>query len=296
MKVALATDSNYVQHACVAIASLILNLDSDASVHLYVLHGELSERAKSQIKSCERLGALTVEFIQVDDSEFSDWPLAVHLTTAAYYRLALADLLPQLERILYVDCDLIFRASISELWHLPIDDYYAAAAELSCALATEYDNMNMPEGIRFNSGVMLMNLKRIREHELLPKYKQALLAIGENIQACDQDILNYVMAGKIYFLDQTWNLTTIPYREDVQYKTETDEQLKLAMKDPCCVHYTGRRKPWNFERKRHAFWFDYWRYLKYTPFYWKYPVGLLQKVLTGRKYERNSTECRLFPR
>jgi lipopolysaccharide biosynthesis glycosyltransferase len=195
---------------------------------------------------------------------------------------------PTLEKILYLDCDLIVRKDIAALWGANIDDYFAAAV----VEPHFHENPGMaPDEPYFNSGVMLINLTRWRsEKDLLARFIACANQQFSLLPFWDQDILNIVLRGRVAFLSPRWNFHAI-YAEMLpeQLRLARDEFLSMR-RDPDIIHFTSKYKPWHYipepQYKRH-----YWEALSLTPWRGVAPLGytpgnVLRKALTMKRLKQ----------
>jgi lipopolysaccharide biosynthesis glycosyltransferase len=184
---------------------------------------------------------------------------------------------------------MIVRHSLADLWAMDLHGKLVGVVEDSDSFAVQYDQMGLAPGVRFNSGVMLCDLHAMRQLPLWELYQQALDRFGDRLLAGDQDLLNHVMADKTMIISCKWNNATSVYREIVVYKCYDQKQVREAMSDPVIVHFTGRRKPWQFKRDRHPYAREYWQYLAYTPWRNRRWRGWAKQLVMGCKVQTDST-------
>lgn len=166
MEIVACTDKSFIMPTGVMMKSVCLNnKDSIINFHI-VCDDSIKEKDKEDLKSVIQCSYSNFFFYFINGIEFDDMPALDNapVTKAAYYRLELAELLPEsIDKVLYLDGDIIVRRSINDLWNTDISNY---------ALAAVPDNnigLDLRSGY-FNSGVMLINLKYWREHNLREEY------------------------------------------------------------------------------------------------------------------------------
>ena len=181
-----------MQSICVnnANTEIIIHIICDESITAKDKEDLKSVVANSQNKQ--------VFFYVVDGTKFCDLPALddAAVTQAAYYRLELARLLPlSIDKVLYLDGDIIVRKCLDELWNTDISNF--AVAVVTDFLEQSHEEENYLKVERkcgyFNSGVMLVNLKYWREHNLREDYYRFIQNHPERIRYWDQDVLNYVL-------------------------------------------------------------------------------------------------------
>lgn len=245
MNILVTLDENYIPQLNVMLASLLYS-NQDSRFDIYLLHSSIEENAvRGTRELLDERGRL--HLVQVNDLELEDAPTTARYPKEIYYRIFAAKYLPKhLDRILYLDPDIIVNGSIRTLYHLPMDDYYfAAASHIRKALtAVNSIRLNMEEDSPYiNSGVMLMNLERLRREQ---DYRDVFDFIEKRkmlLMLPDQDIISSLYGSKIYALD--------PFRYNMTERLlfmhgpfEKDLDLEWIRKNSVIIHYCGRNKPW----------------------------------------------------
>jgi lipopolysaccharide biosynthesis glycosyltransferase len=226
---------------------------TQSRVCVHILHdGTLTDNNRLKFsKTADRFGQ-EVRFIDVTDS-FSKLnangamdKFSHHLTRGAFFRLFIPDLL-DVGKVIYMDCDIAVNMDILNLWNagLSLSDFsLAAVGEL---LNTEWYRKNFLDKTRFkvlklecekyfNSGVLVMNLDRIRQKHNLP-YEARVFheRYGFWAELPDQDFLNAVFEDDVFFIDERFN------RFAATSPKELNDDIEEAI-----VHFAGVVKPWIF--------------------------------------------------
>ncbi|MBB6671689.1 glycosyltransferase family 8 protein [Cohnella nanjingensis] len=289
ISIVASTDNLYVQHLAVAFASLLVNLSQGFRARFFVIDGGIDEAERSRLEQTMHAFGAEVELIQVNQSAFSDLYIADgrHITQATYYRLAIPELFRdrEIDRVIYLDCDLLVVDDISELWQTDMKDHPIAAVE-DLGGHERLADLFMPANAKyFNSGVLLI---QIREWNRLRITHDVLCFLRENRHRLiyhDQDGLNAVLHDRWLELHPRWNVQRNMFGKEASALSGRDrERVRLATRDPAVVHFTGTSKPWQFDnahpRKR-----DYYRYLSMTEWRaFRPPVGpklLLRRLIKG---------------
>lgn len=245
INIACTANRTYLQHLTAMLSSVFFN--TKAQVTVYVLNNDFTNEDKILLVNLfESYNNVRFEFYTIDDQVLSGINVvAEHLTIQTLYRLLVAKLLPtNIDKVLYLDCDLIIESDIQELYSLDIEDYYVAATnELSYRLA----NLLELEDVRhyFNAGVMLINLKKWRDNDFWSVCRAFALANSEKIIYGDQDILNGVLRGKWKRFELKWNFTTNQVFRQHNYEYYFGEQeVHQSISHPSIIHYIGGMKPW----------------------------------------------------
>lgn len=230
INVCVSADENYSRYAAVVIASILYNAADDDELNFYVFDGEISDYSKEKILNLKKIKDCNINFVQVDKSLFKDYmDVKTHgyISLPAYYRMKAASLLPDVDRIIYFDCDIVVNSSLSELFNSDLD----GAPIGGVSDINRNDVRKNPTYV--NSGMLLMDLKRIRELNIEKEFLDWTLANFDRIKKGDQEIINEVLRGRIKLLDSKWNIQTSNFTNRSSYET-----------CPNIIHYVGVQKPW----------------------------------------------------
>jgi len=256
-----AFDEGYAQHFCVAYYSLFEN-NKDLEFNIYILHSKISNRTKSILEEFAASFQRKIKFIYINDDKFSGLVMGHHFKKSNYYRLLIPEVVNG-DKVLYLDSDIIVNASIKELFDIDISDYYLAA--VGGAGFNRHEELKMKSDAKyFNSGVMLINVKKWVDTGL---HKKAIRFALENpyvIKFVDQCALNSVVNGEWLSLSPAWNQQTAFFEKD-RFDYFSEQQIEHALNHPAIIHYTGSSKPWQYMND-HLYKNLYWHYLKKTPY------------------------------
>ncbi len=241
-------DDNYLPYCGIMLTSLFEN-NKDLRFKIYIVTQSINKANRQKLNLLsERYNAL-IDIIPIDGNIFKDCPIRLgdHVSIAAYYRLIAAEVLPKdLDRILYLDCDIIINGSIKDLYEEDIEEFvFGAIKDEAYYYDRKYQRLCYEKKYSYiNSGVILFNLKKWREEGCSYKCLEYISKYPERIIFHDQDTLNGVLYDKIKLLPIKYNLQAGFLYECFanNYKNEVNEVLEAA-KNPVIIHYTGS-KPW----------------------------------------------------
>lgn len=280
INVCLATDKNYLQFAGAVIASILKNAAHNDNLVFYILQDSLEDIDRNKLIELNKIKQCEFRFITPDFSNLPNGKFLKYITRASLLRLQLPDLLPDVERIIYLDCDVIVMTSLRELWETPTGKAIGAgAADYNSGLSDHQKSIGCNELTYINSGVFVFNLEIARKENITVKFLETANDLKERATLLDQDIINVTLGEKRHILPLKWNLATGYFKRqyDVQYYSE--QEIAEAVNEPGILHFSGKKKPWKWRRCRHAFWFEYFNAIKNTPWHKDYLKGLLKKVL-----------------
>lgn len=252
INVCLACDNNYAKYAGVVIASVLANSQQDENISFYVLDGGISNDNKSKFNELKTIKNCNIEFVQIDESMFEDYKkVATHkyLSIAAYYRLRLATLLPNIDRIIYFDCDVIVNSSLKELFNMDLhNNIIAGVKDINKKMLKINPNY-------INSGMIVMDLNKIRQENIEQQFYDWTKEHIETIKVGDQEIINEVLKNRIEIVNDEWNVQSSNFTNRSSYTS-----------NPKVIHYVAKKKPWHYGS--FSYHRDYYfKYLQLTP--WK---------------------------
>jgi lipopolysaccharide biosynthesis glycosyltransferase len=246
-----AEGAEYVAHSAAMLHSVLAH-HSDDDVHVHYMHGpDIAEPMERRLAEMVEREGHTISFLRIPDSALEGLPTEGFTRKATWYRIFMPDLLPDVDRVLYLDADLIVLDSLAPLWALDLAGSWLGAV----TNVFQHNHLHRPADlglagpeVYFNAGVLLMNLEEMRRDAC----SQALYEYGvENaalLEWRDQDALNVVLGERRLALHPRWNLmnSTIAFPSSVE--VFGSEALKEARRDPAIRHFEGpdANKPWHF--------------------------------------------------
>lgn len=285
INIVCATDDNYVPYCGVMLTSLFEN-NKEREINVYILIDKLiSKRGIAKFDRLAKQYNQKIDFCEVDKSFFEKFPIKGNgvgqLSIVTYYRLYAADLLPKtVDKVLYLDCDIIVNSSVGELFDEDWTDVaIVGAPDMSIEWQEFYDRLQYDRSLGyFNAGVVLLNLEYWRQHNIAEQCIEYLKNNYAIIENNDQDVLNYVMRDKKRMLPITYNFQTqflTPFIFDKFSKHMQENVLKE--KSPKIIHYASEMKPWMAYYYSYPFYSLWRKYKKLSP--WRYMPELLPKKL-----------------
>ncbi len=223
----------YCKYAGTAMCSIFENTKEQVTIHL--LHDEtLSEANREKFREMAEGYHQTIQMYEVDAASLEPYKARCGYTTiGALFRLKSPEILPEsVEKIIYLDGDVVVHSDIKKLWETDIEDKMMAAC-LDLGLINGViqvwgcENGLFPKETYINSGVLILNLKRIRQEISLVNECLDFLNQYPKCNFGDQDALNYVFRNSMYILKKEYNLLTPQYRR------------KLEKTEPGVYHFAG---------------------------------------------------------
>lgn len=243
--IAYAPDKNFVTLTLVSMASVLSNAAADDEIEFAIMHSGLDEKYLNAFNDLQHLKPYKLTLLSIDASVFEGFPNANWVTAEAWFRCLLADLLPEHSKVLYLDCDTIVRASLSELFNIDLGTYFVGVIEDNTKSKQKAEHINLSDGFYFNSGVIYINLSLWRQVDFFHTLRELVLedfSIGN-----DQDALNKACDGRKLRLDPKYDYMQVWWRKNKSdYAADYQALYDKAAEDPVIVHFTGV-KPNNSE-------------------------------------------------
>lgn len=247
MNILVALNSCYIKPAKIMLKSLFLNNPGE-SFTVFLMHSSISEEEIRDLSIYISSQGSRLEEIKTDDSLFADAPVLFHYTKEMYYRLLAHKFLPDsIDRVLYLDCDILVLNPIRKLYDMDMENCLYVAAYHDIPSVKEINKIRLiPYEIKayHNSGVLLMDLKLHRQYideneiyEFVEKNRSKLIMP-------DQDILNALYAKKIKGVDEKLYNYDARYYNFYKLASGNVWDMEHVIRNTVILHFCGKRKPW----------------------------------------------------
>lgn len=266
-------DDSYAPFLAVALNSAIKNCDRQKKYRAIVLYKELSNENRERLKRLEidnfkiEIMPIKANFSSLDD-RMSNRLRCDYFTLTIYFRLFIPLMFPQYDKGIYIDSDVVLTSDIAELYETDIGNCLIAAcndlsiADIPPLVAYTENAIGVKHEEYINSGVLLMNLREMRECNFEEHFLTLLNTYHFDSIAPDQDYINAICNGRIYYLDEAWD--AMPNNE------------KKPLEKPKLIHYNLFSKPWCYGG------------VQYSEYFWKYAEdsGYIDEI---KKYKSEYT-------
>lgn len=280
MNIMMAITSNLLEIAQVMLFSLFSN--NDVQIDVYLLHHELDMETIDELKKVADLfDGKRIIPIEIGDVAKEYFPTSSDFSVEVWYKFIGVNYLPQeLNRVLWLDADIVVTGSILDYYDVDMGDKYIAACEDINAIINAMDvgiktrigmDLNKPY---YNAGIVLFNLENVKKQYFIDKIIALLEKGNINLEYNEQDAMNILFGENIYCVP--WRLYNIhpgcytldvekaiegkvkyiTYRERVVYSNQENYKGKfidvtdIMIKNAKIIHYVGSSKPWRFELKK----------------------------------------------
>lgn len=272
IQIVSSINSAYIQHFCVMAISVLCNTNN--SIEFHVINNDLSDDEKKNIlENFSKYKNIKFNFYTINDDLLNEIEIqAEHLTIQTLYRLLIPNVLPKsVEKVIYLDSDLIVESDLSELFNIEVEDYYIAAINEIYKPSIKILKLDSMMDY-FNAGVMVINLKKWRQNSLTEKCFEFAKMNQEKLLLADQDILNGVLRGNWKRASLEWNLVKGVWNNYDEYcAIYSKPYIDKVINKPNIIHFTTASKPWHLLCE-HPYKDRYFHYLNMTGLpYVKYP-------------------------
>lgn len=264
MNIAICADENYIGKVLILLVSIFENNKTN-DICIFLLTDVCTLKDKERIHFLQQTYNKSIEVIEVSEKDFQSLPTYGHLSRSTYYRYLIPELC-KVDKILYLDVDVLVNSSLRELWDIDISEYSMAVVEDAYSENIIESNRLGIYSKRFNNGVALMNLGIWRKCHITQQCISLLLQNKELFKFMDQDANNVLLHDDVLFIDFKYNMQRQFYgsKDFLFLHKDKITQINKHRDNPVIVHFNGPIKPWHRECK-HPFRHKYLRYANMYP-------------------------------
>ena len=275
INIVCATDNRYAPYYGIMLTSLFIN-NTRIKIHVFFLIGEnLSQQTYYRFNQLAESYHHDIQYVKVDESILCNCPIRIgdHVSLATYFRLIAPVLLPEyIDKVLYLDGDIIVDDSIMDLWNTDVSNVaIAAVTDESYRNPEVYERLGLDNNIPYTSaGVLIMNLGYWRDHNVIGRCLDCIERQKNKLLFHDQDTLNIVCQYEKSILPAKFNLQSgflRPWNFQT-YDSPIQKEIADTLHSPVIIHYSGPGKPWlkyndhpyksyYYHYKKQSLWKDY---------------------------------------
>ncbi|MDR1255543.1 MAG: glycosyltransferase family 8 protein [Puniceicoccales bacterium] len=272
INIVFCCDDRFAGPLQVAALSAVLNTLS--KIAIYVVDCGISQESQNALCTLKAKYGNVVDVIfrkPIREKFFEKFPMPAHFSSAVFYRLAIARTFPELERAIYMDCDVIVADDIGSLWHVDLGEHPFGAMHdegnffSSADMARRKARVGIPPECAYaSSGVLLIDCRRFEQAKIYERVLQFIGERSEPLPCPEQEAMMLCLAPDEHLpIDPKFNFT--PF-------SPLARRCLKKIKRPVIIHYSCY-KPWVFNRKLVNWLYDFWlfRYsLWFIREYWMY--------------------------
>lgn len=248
MNIAFCIDEKYIPYCGISIISLLEN-NTNEDITIHIVGTDISENNKNKILELARKYNAKIKFYDENILEQYDFSLygSEYISLSTYTRLFLAEILPSnLDKVIYLDADIIINGSLLNLWKTDIENYSVLGSIDSYAFDSElYKKLGYNEEYGYiNAGVLVINLKYWRENNIRNKFVNYYKDNIDKIEHHDQDIINGTLFNTKNFLPIKYNVIDHFFKRKAFIPEKYRDEARRAIENPIIIHFTTSQKPW----------------------------------------------------
>src|SRR4051794_17874626 len=217
-------------------------LTNAGPARIHYLHGsDFSPHDAGLLEGMVEREGGAMSFVPVPDDRLEGLPTEGFTGGATWYRIFLPDLLPSVDRVLFLDADLLVRKNLDGLWNIDLHGGYVAA--VTNVLPQDYEGKLVAAGFDtdtyFNAGVMLLDLERMRRDGCSDAMRSYGVAQADTLVIREQDALNAVLGERRLVLEPRWNCMNSFFVYPWASEHFESGELAEARSDPAIRHFEG---------------------------------------------------------
>lgn len=223
-------DNNYARCCASSIASFCLN-NPTKNFNFHIMAKDLSTTNKKQFEQLAQLYSININIYKINIDTLANLPTQIHLPIATYFRFILPLVLDNIDKLFYIDADIICLKNADELFNTNLNDnIIGAVPDLPWMNTKRNKALNLRNHIYFNAGMLIINIAKWNNFNTFAKILQAIQNEPQKFRYLDQDALNLILTKHIQYLDTKFNCIDI----------NSTEQKNIIL-----LHFAAHPKPWN---------------------------------------------------
>ena len=287
MNIITSLNENYSIYTYIMLKSLFIN-NISTDITVYLLYAELSKKSIDKLCNLADEYQNEINYIEIETSLFPDELRNSPWGIEAYFRLMMFDVLPEIDRAIYIDADTIVNGSLSTIYTIDFGEKNI----YGCKETNHFDDARTDlfgpifekNFTYINSGVMLLNIEALRKKYNFQQYIDVITEIKDIIFAVDQDVINYVHWKEIGYLEDSFVDNNV-YNLVARLASNNGWNYEKTKREAVIVHYAGF-KPWAAEHFHYDIELLWWDYAKKTKFF----DGLCRKFMKETILNTRPTE------
>lgn len=223
-------DNNYARCCATSITSFCLN-NPTKNFNFHIMAKDLSTTNKKQFEQLAQLYSINIYIYEINIDTLAKLPTQTHLPIATYFRFILPLILDNVDKLFYIDADIICLQNADDFFNINLNDnIIGAVPDLPWMNAKRNKALNLRNHIYFNAGMLIINIAKWNNFNTFAKVLQAIQNEPQKFRYLDQDALNLILTNHIQYLDTKFNCIDI----------NSTEQKNIIL-----LHFAAHPKPWN---------------------------------------------------
>lgn len=240
ISIAYSLDNKYFLFGYISIISILETKNFNTFISLYIIVQKNFNKYYQKIiySLYDDYDFLNISIIYMDD-RYKNVKQINYLNQNAYYRLSLGELLPNLNKIIYLDSDILVYEDLSNFFNMNFNGYIMLSTK-------KPRELNITENFRLNSGVLLLNLKKMRDIKMEENVIK-LINQGFTSNVQDQELLIKYYFNLIGELKEKYNVPNTGFDLLINFYNEKNNKNKIddlifTLNHPVIKHFNGPKK------------------------------------------------------
>lgn len=229
INIAYGIDDNYARCMATSIASFCIN-NKNRNICFYIVASDLSDKTKIKLKVLAKDYNINIIIYEINKDFFRDMPIVHEISLATYFRILLPILVLDVDKLYYVDADIVCLKDADIFFNISLEDNIIAAVPDSEKMNKKRNKaLNLRQHIYFNAGVLIIDIKKWNDNKISDKILTVINNYRNTIKYEDQDALNIVLSKKVKYISKKFNCIKL---NDIDNK-----EIVL-------LHFANHPKPW----------------------------------------------------
>lgn len=230
INIAYGIDDNYARCMATSIASFCMN-NKNKNFCFYIVASDLSNKTKIKLKILAKDYNINIIIYEINKDFFRDMPIVHEISLATYFRILLPNLVLDVEKLYYIDADIVCLKDADILFNINLEDNIIAAVPDSKKMNIKRNAaLKLKQHIYFNAGVLIIDIKEWNNNDTSDRILEVINKYKDIIKYEDQDALNIVLSKKVKYISKKFNC--------INLKDINIEEIVL-------LHFANHPKPWN---------------------------------------------------
>lgn len=223
-------DNNYARCCASSIASFCFN-NPTKNFNFHIMTNDLSTTNKKQFEQLAQLYSVNIYIYEINIDTLAKLPTQTHLPIATYFRFILPLILDNVDKLFYIDADIICLQNADDLFNINLNNnIIGAVPDLPWMNKKRNKTLNLQNHIYFNAGMLIINIDKWNNFNTFAKVLQAIQNEPQKFRYLDQDALNLILTKYIEYIDKKFNC--------IDLNTINHQDIIL-------LHFAAHPKPWN---------------------------------------------------
>lgn len=234
INIAYGIDDNYARCMATSIASFCIN-NKNKNFSFYIVASDLSDKTKIKLKILAKDYNINIIIYEINKDFFRDMPIVHEISLATYFRILLPNLVLDVEKLYYIDADIVCLKDADILFNIDLEANIIAAVPDSKKMNIKRNAaLKLKQHIYFNAGVLVIDIKKWNNNDTSDRILEVINKYKDIIKYEDQDALNIVLSKKVRYINKKFNCINLK---------------DIDVREIVLLHFANHPKPWN------RFWF-----------------------------------------